>query len=81
MIRFKRLPENIKEKIESLPEFLDKEDDVVFAYLFGGLLRKKLSPLSDIDIAIYIKNKKKFDYLEFYCRLTDFLETDEVDLI
>lgn len=81
MIRFKRLPENIMERIESLPEFLDKEEDVVFAYLFGGLLKEKISPLSDIDIAIYTKNRKKFDYMEFYCRLTEFLGTEEVDLI
>ena len=81
MIRFKRLPEDIMQRVEGLKEFLEKKPEVIFAYLFGGLTKEKPSPLSDVDIAIYVKDPKRFDYLKFYGEITDFLGTDEVDIV
>ncbi len=81
MIRFKRLPENIHQKMHLLSDILMKESNISFAYLFGGLLRKRRSPLSDVDIAIFVKNIKIFDYLDLFGKITGVLGTDEVDLI
>jgi len=81
MIRFKRLPENIRENIITLTSFLDSEPNIVFAYLFGGLAKDRQTPLSDIDIAIYIKNMKKLDHIGLFGKITDALGTDEVDLV
>lgn len=55
MIRFKSLPEDIYNRIERLKDLLHKDSNIIFAYLFGGLTRKKFSPLSDVDIAVYVK--------------------------
>lgn len=56
---------------------------VQFAYLFGGLATGKVSPLSDVDIAVYLDpaddtSERKFDILG---RLIDTLQTDEIDLV
>lgn len=35
-----------------------KEPNILFAYLFGGLLKKTPGPMSDVDLAVYVKNPK-----------------------
>lgn len=81
MVKFKKLPANIEIRINKLRDFLKKHPEVIFAYIFGGLAKGKRSFLSDVDIAIYLKNPEKFDYLQFYTEITKFLNTDEVDLV
>lgn len=81
MIRFKKLPENILQKITTLTEFLAADPNIVFAYLFGGLTHGRQNPLSDIDIAVYIEDMKKLDYIELYGKTTNVLGTDELDLV
>lgn len=81
MIRFKKLPEDIEIRINNLKYFFAGHPEVIFAYLFGGLTKGRPSSLSDVDIAIYVKNPKRFDYLRFYADITEFLNTEEVDLI
>jgi predicted nucleotidyltransferase len=81
MIRFKKLPEDIHWKIGLLAETLKDASNIAFMYLFGGLLNKKSNPLSDVDIAVYLKNTKNFDYLDTFSKITDILGTDEVDLV
>lgn len=81
MIRFKKIPKDIYSKIGLLTEFLSNSPNIIFAYLFGGLAKQKLNPLSDVDIAIYVKNPKKLDYLKLFSEVTDILGTDEVDLV
>jgi len=81
MIRFKRLPEDIHHRIHHLSDLLANESNISFAYLFGGLLRKRKNPLSDVDIAVFVKNMKNFDYLDLFEKITGVLGTDEVDLI
>ena len=81
MIRFKKLPENINQKINALSEFFGSDPNIVFAYLFGGLLKERQNPLSDIDIAVYIKDVKNLNYIDLFGKVTDILGTDEVDLI
>ena len=81
MIRYKKLPENIQQGINSLIGFFMNDSNVIFAYLFGGLLKDRQSPLSDVDIAVYIKNIKNPDYLDLFDKTTNVLGTDEVDLV
>ncbi len=81
MIRFKKLPDDIHQKIAGLTDFFEGEPNVIFAYLFGGLLKERKSPLSDVDIAVYIKDLKKLDHIELFGKITDALGTDEVDLV
>ena len=81
MIRFKPLPENIHQRIASLPDYFGVNPDIIFAYLFWGLLRERPNPLSDIDLAVYGRNPKKLDYLELFSRIAKILGTDEIDLV
>ena len=81
MIRFRQIPENIHERILLLRDVFGHEPNIVFAYLFGGLLKKKRNPLSDVDLAVYVKNAKKLDYLSMFGKIADILNTDEIDLV
>lgn len=69
------------ERLKGFKKFLEYKPDVIFGYLFGGLTKEKASPMADVDIAVYVKNPKRFDYLKFYTELTNFLGTDEVDVV
>ena len=44
MIKFERLPEDILSKIAKGNKVLLDDDNVVFAYLFGGLAEGKVPP-------------------------------------
>lgn len=81
MIRYKKLPEDILKKINLLTDLFMDNPNIVFAYLFGGLLKERPNPLSDADIAVFVKNTKKLDYLELFNKITNALGTDEVDLV
>ena len=83
MIKNKKLPENILDFLPQVVDFLKNRQKVVFAYLFGSLARDKVLPLSDIDIAIYLKegvdlDKEKMSILQ---NLIDLLGTEEIDLV
>ncbi len=81
MRRLKRLPEDIYRRLDALRDYLQGNPEVVFAYLFGGLASGRLTPLSDIDIAVYLKDPESVDYLELYSQVSEVLGTDEVDLV
>jgi len=81
MIKFKQLPENIKEKITDVSEYLKRHPQIIFAYLFGGLTKAKPAPLSDVDIAIYVREPQKIRYLDLFTKITNILGTDELDLV
>lgn len=54
-----------------------KENQVVLAYLFGSAAREKITPLSDIDIAVLFSKKvKKEDYFDMRLKLA--LKIDKV---
>jgi len=64
-------------------DYLRGKEDVEFVYFFGSIGKGKRFPLSDIDIAIYLKDlslmhEKK---LEILGMLMNLLETDEIDLV
>lgn len=83
MIKFEKLPENIISRISKAVEVLAKEENIVFAYLFGGLARGDATPLSDVDIAVYLRNTQNLAdcKLSLFDKLTDALGTSELDLV
>jgi hypothetical protein len=83
MIKYKKLPVNIEDLIPKAVDYLRSTPDILFAYLFGSLGRGKHFPLSDVDIAVYLKEpmvvqEKK---MEIVGALIDILQTDEIDLV
>ena len=83
MIKFNRLPENILELLSGAAQYLEDNPKTVFAYLFGGLAKRAPSPLSDVDIAVYLADNLYFkdDKLNILGNLMNILQTDEIDLI
>jgi hypothetical protein len=55
----------------------------MFAYLFGSIAKGKRQPLSDVDIAVYLKQGANVVEckLEILGKLIDILQTDEIDLV
>jgi predicted nucleotidyltransferase len=54
MIRRKRLPLDIEGCLETLGERLARCPAVVFGYVFGGVASGRLTPLSGVDVAVYL---------------------------
>ena len=83
MIKLEKLPSDILARIRRAEGVLAQDNNVVFAYLFGGLAKKEIRPLSDVDIAVYLSetiNLAEYKLLLFD-RLTDVLGTGELDLV
>jgi hypothetical protein len=83
LIRYNKLPANIEDLIPRAIAYLQSTPDILFAYLFGSFGRGRHFPLSDVDIAVYLKEPavvldKKMEILG---RLIDILRTDEIDLV
>ncbi len=81
MNRGRPLPGDIEARLASLGEILDECPGLVFAYLFGGAARGRLTPLSDIDVAAFFDGDVDEGRLEALARATRHLGTDEVDLV
>lgn len=83
MIKDKKLPENILERLLEVNNFLENYPKVVFAYLFGSITKGKVNPLSDIDIALYLKKGTNFsrEKMVILEELIDIFGTEEIDLV
>lgn len=83
MIKYKKLPENVLQILPVAVDYLESHSQILFAYLFGGLARGKPQPLSDVDIAIYLRTDEKVaeKKLEILGNLVAILQTDEIDLV
>jgi uncharacterized protein len=83
MIRISPLPKNIEEVLPEACEYLRSDEDILFAYLFGSLARKRPGPLSDVDLAVYLVDKVPFadKKLEILGNLMRVLNTEEIDLV
>ncbi|MBC7320481.1 nucleotidyltransferase domain-containing protein [bacterium] len=77
------LPSNIEELILKAKDILEKHNSIIFAYLFGGLAKGRISPISDIDIAVYLRETENLleVKLEILSLLSEVLNTDEIDLV
>lgn len=82
MIKHEKLPDDILQNIEAAKNVLLEDKNVLFAYLFGGLVKGK-TPLSDVDIAVYLRDAEDLaEYkLNLYHELTETLKTGELDLV
>lgn len=60
MIHYLPLPDNIDDLLSLAFDYLRSDEDILFAYLFGSLSRKKAGPLSDVDIAVYCREGASF---------------------
>ena len=54
MIRQKPLPTDVATRLSDLGRALESCPAVVFAYVFGGAAAGNLTPLSDVDVAVYV---------------------------
>ncbi len=83
MIRFKKIPDNIESLLPKAIDYLNSVSDIIFAYIFGSLAKGKPVPLSDVDIAIYLKKNSDVPSMkmEILGKLNDHLHTDEIDLV
>ena len=83
MIKIYKLPVNILELLPDARDYLEAHPKVIFSYLFGSLARHQPLPLSDVDIAVYLKQDSNFadSKLDILGRLMDILHTDEIDLV
>ena len=65
-----------------IENYLSKRKDIAFAYLFGSTADGTNTPLSDVDIAVYLTegpfSEKR---LEILGKLIDLLHTDNIDLV
>jgi hypothetical protein len=71
------------EEFTPIVQFIQKENKVKFAYLFGSYATQRSGPLSDLDVAVYIDRRVNFwNYrLRLMEKLTRVLKTDHVDLV
>jgi hypothetical protein len=83
MQKFERLPADILSRLPRASEVLLEDRNVVFAYLFGGLASGSVKPLSDVDLAVFVRETANLaEYkLDLFDRLAGALGTDELDLV
>lgn len=82
MAKFKKTSLTKNEIISRTRVVLEKHPTVIFAYLFGSQVRGKTTPMSDVDIAVFIEGNNLPDSkLTIIGDLIDGLETDEIDLV
>ena len=83
MIKHQKLPENFLQLLPEAENYLESHPKVVFSYLFGSLAKGSPLPLSDVDIAIFLKRNVNIadTKLEILGGLMDILQTDEIDLV
>ncbi len=67
-----------------LPVFEKYRDKIIFAYLFGSVAEAETSPLSDVDIAVFLSGTKEsfFDIkLSLYADFCRALKRSDVDVV
>ena len=82
MAKFRKTSLTKNEIISRTRVVLEKHPNVIFAYLFGSQVRGNTTPMSDVDIAVFIEGNNLPDSkLTSIGDLIDGLETDEIDLV
>jgi len=71
------------ERVGTLGQALERCSGVVFAYVFGGAAVGRTTPLSDVDVAVYVDDHvdPAVARLEVIGVVTSHLRTDEVDVV
>jgi len=65
--------------VKKIKEALEKDENVIFAYLYGSYSRGKRHKFSDIDIAVFLKKYDTNAYMELFSRVPTVLKK-EVDI-
>jgi len=65
--------------VKKIKEALEKDENVIFAYLYGSYSRGKHHKFSDIDIAVFLKKYDTNAYMELFSRVPTVLKK-EVDI-
>ena len=80
--------ENLKNNRETLIGYFEKHPEIEVVYIFGSVAQGKITPLSDIDIAILVDNQKidenvyRYGYkAEILSDLIKLLKTNAIDLV
>lgn len=86
MIRFKKINRSLKPGLPALIENFKQDPRINVLYLFGSYARDKIKPLSDIDIAVILRNSAvKEDYWDIKFELLNkaiaVMGTDEIDFV
>lgn len=81
-----KLPEGVQDKIPDLVRSVASDKDIVALFAFGSLARNALKPMSDLDFGVLLsfrlnKNERFEKHIKLIGQFTDFLKTDEIDLI
>ena len=66
--------------LEKLKKYLENNENIIFAYLFGSFAQNTQTPKSDIDIAVYLKDTSFESILSINYELSKLLQKD-VDLL
>ncbi len=74
-----------QEKLNKLTKFLEKDSDILLAYLFGSQAQNNAGPLSDIDLAVLLTAASKKDIfakkLNLLREFTKIFAGDDIDLV
>ncbi len=86
MIRYKKIKKSSFNKVSRLAAVAKHIKEIDVLYLFGSAATKKISPLSDLDLAVLLNKKVPAEkYLDLRLSLIDrfarILGTSEIDLI
>jgi uncharacterized protein len=83
MIKFEQLQKDAPTRIPLVKKVISEDDNIVFAYIFGGLASGNLKPLSDMDIAVYLRETDSLaEYkLDLFHRITGAFGSNELDLV
>ena len=65
-------------KVKTLKKYFQEESSVILSFLFGSFAKGRQMEESDVDIAVWMKNKER--KAKIYCKLCQILER-EVDLV
>jgi len=72
-----------KKTLENLKKALLPNKNIAFAYLFGSRANNKQTPMSDTDVAVYLRNNVHLEdeKLNLLDSLTAHLKTENIDLV
>jgi predicted nucleotidyltransferase len=82
----RKIPVEATEKIPEMLDAVSEDRDVIALYVFSGLARGQLKPLSDLDVAVIVSsmltNTERFEkHLQLLSSLNQLFGTDEIDLV
>ena len=80
--KHKTMPHELSALIHRLKGYFKSRKDVLFSYLFGSFAYGRTTPLSDVDVAVYVDGEDFAEKrLEILGNLVEILKTDDVDLV